>query len=58
MSEVKCPKCGSGNIFREEVDIGVGVLYGPIHCHACDYDESAEMYGLLDEQPSREPERL
>lgn len=38
----KCPNCGSKNIetYQDEVDIGVGILYGPLtwRCHDCSSD--------------------
>lgn len=27
--------CGSSDCWREEVDIGVGTMYGPWRCNAC-----------------------
>lgn len=47
VSQEKCPKCGSADTFREEVDIGVGVQRGPMHCNACGFDEHAEVESLL-----------
>lgn len=37
--EWPCPKCGSTNTWRDGVDVGVGVIYGPIHCYDCGYSE-------------------
>ena len=31
---MKCPICGSENVERVEVDIGVGIQVGPWQCHA------------------------
>jgi len=35
----KCPECGSENIWREEVDVGVGTVRGPYHCNDCGWSE-------------------
>lgn len=35
-----CPRCGSV-CGRDEVDVGVGVMYGPWGCY-CGWSESAE----------------
>jgi transcription elongation factor Elf1 len=43
----KCPKCGSEDTTREEVDIGVGTQYGPLHCRACGFDEQQEVQSLF-----------
>lgn len=37
----KCPKCGS-ECDRDEVDIGVGVIYGPYGCFECYWSEYNE----------------
>ncbi len=34
-----CPKCGSPECTRDEVDIGVGTQYGPWHCTQCGYSQ-------------------
>lgn len=36
----ECPKCGD-ECWREEVDVGVGVIYGPWGC-SCGWSESPE----------------
>ncbi len=36
-----CPKCGSDDIYRNEADVGVGVIYGPYGC-ACGWSEWPE----------------
>lgn len=38
-----CPRCDSPDTFREEVDIGVGIQYGPLHCRSCGFDEQEEL---------------
>lgn len=35
-----CPRCGT-ECWRDEVDVGVGVMYGPWGC-PCGWSESAE----------------
>ena len=35
----KCPECGSKDIWREEVDIGVGIECGPYMCNDCGWLE-------------------
>ena len=42
-----CPSCGSVDIHREEVDIGVGTQRGPLHCNRCGFDEQDEADRLL-----------
>ncbi len=36
--EMNCPKCGS-DCWREEVDVGVGVIFGPYGCPECGWSE-------------------
>jgi hypothetical protein len=36
-----CPKCG-GEIWRDAVDVGVGIIYGPYGCNECGWSESEE----------------
>ena len=36
--EMKCPRCG-GECWRDEVDIGVGIQYGPWGCSECHWQE-------------------
>lgn len=40
-SETTCPKC-SETLYREEVDVGVGIITGPYGCSACGYSEAPE----------------
>lgn len=37
----QCPKC-EGECYRDEVDIGVGIMYGPWGCIECGWSESPE----------------
>ena len=37
-SHKPCPKCG-GETYQEAVDIGVGVIYGPLGCIECAWSE-------------------
>lgn len=46
MSDTPCPKC-SGETYRDSVDVGVGVIYGPAGCIECGWSES-ESYDLSD----------
>ena len=36
----KCPECG-GETWCDEVDIGVGIMYGPLSCSECHWVESS-----------------
>ena len=45
-----CPLCGD-NCMRDEVDIGVGTIYGPFGC-SCDWSESAEYDRSNGESPA------
>jgi len=36
---MECPKCGSSNCDRVEVDIGVGIQYGPWECYECGWSQ-------------------
>lgn len=38
-SPFKCPNCGSTNVDRDEVDVGVGTVMGPWSCHDCEWSE-------------------
>lgn len=33
-----CPKCGD-KCWREDVDVGVGIIYGPWGCSSCGWSE-------------------
>lgn len=38
---MKCEKCGT-DCRRDEVDIGVGIMYGPWGCPDCGWSEQPE----------------
>lgn len=38
---MNCPKC-NGECYRDEVDIGVGIQYGPWGCTVCGWSEMPE----------------
>lgn len=38
MTTMKCPECGEACV-RDEVDIGVGIQYGPWGCTECSWSE-------------------
>lgn len=46
-SEEECPACG-GQLIRHEVDIGVGIQYGPRHCMDCVWQEPEADHGIVD----------
>lgn len=48
LSTEECPACG-GPTQRIEVDIGVGIQYGPRHCMDCVWQEPEEDLSLIDE---------
>lgn len=41
-----CPRCGDGDLWRDSVDVGVGVIYGPYAC-PCGWSESEEYDALF-----------
>lgn len=43
-----CPHSHTESLCREEVDIGVGTMYGPASCENCGWSESNEGADLLD----------
>lgn len=45
---MKCPKC-SGQCIRDEVDIGVGIQYGPWRCDDCGWGEPIAYPDLLND---------
>jgi hypothetical protein len=40
MGEKACEKCGE-ECYRDEVDVGVGVIYGPWGCPCCGWSEDS-----------------
>lgn len=45
---MNCPKCNC-ECDREEVDVGVGIIYGPYGCPQCGWSQDPE-YDLSDGQ--------
>ena len=45
--KMTCPKCGNDDCWRDSVDVGVGVIFGPWGCPMCGWSESEE-YDLSD----------
>lgn len=39
---MNCPNCTAGECWRDEVDIGVGIQYGPWRCSDCGWYEGHE----------------
>lgn len=37
-----CPRCSERELWREEADVGVGIIYGPWGCPCCGWSESEE----------------
>lgn len=46
--EKACPNCGGKNTERHEVDIGVGVQFGPWYCMDCGWQEPEIDYGITE----------
>jgi predicted RNA-binding Zn-ribbon protein involved in translation (DUF1610 family) len=46
-----CPRCGSANIDRIEVDIGVGIQCGPYGCFDCGWTEGETLLTPLTNLP-------
>jgi transcription elongation factor Elf1 len=45
-----CPKCSSADCWRHEVDVGVGIQYGPWNCAGCGWSEDQDLREIaLDE---------
>lgn len=40
-NEKLCPKCDT-ECFRDDVDVGVGIIYGPWGCPGCGWSEDSE----------------
>lgn len=36
---MNCPKCGEEDLYRDEVDVEVGIIYGPYGC-MCGWSEN------------------
>ncbi len=54
MTLPQCPKCNGEYLDRDEVDIGVGFIYGPYGCFDCGWSEDSE-YDLSEgESPVKE----
>ena len=34
-----CPRCGNDDCWRDEADVGVGIMYGPYGCPCCGWSE-------------------
>lgn len=47
MTGSKCPECGE-ELDRIEVDIGVGIQYGPAQCYHCGWSETDDCADFLD----------
>ena len=49
MQEVKvCPECGAGCV-REEVDVGIGIQYGPWHCTECPWSQEGDYLKMTED---------
>lgn len=42
-----CPRCSSTDTVRESADVGVGVIYGPLHCNSCGFNEEDELLNFI-----------
>jgi len=45
---MKCPKCKSIEVWRDSVDVGVGIMHGPYGCADCGWSED-EKYDRSEE---------
>jgi hypothetical protein len=45
---MNCPNCNCSDCYRDEVDIGVGVQYGPWHCPECAWYEGHAQEAAVD----------
>lgn len=43
-----CPNCGSGEVWRDSANVGVGIIYGPYGCAECGWSED-DTYDLSKE---------
>lgn len=39
---MNCPKCGEQDLWRDSVDVGIGIMYGPYGCPTCGWSEDPE----------------
>lgn len=39
---MKCPKCKSTEVWRDSVDVGVGIMHGPYGCAECGWSENEQ----------------
>lgn len=37
-----CPRCGESELYRDSVDVGVGIIHGPYGCPNCGWSENEE----------------
>jgi hypothetical protein len=55
MARLECPQCGdTEHTWRDEVDVGVGVICGPLRCDACRYSEDWISADDFDRVPENE----
>jgi hypothetical protein len=50
---MNCPKCGSKDLYRDSVDVGIGIMYGPYGCDECGW--SSDPKYDLSEEPKIDP---
>ena len=41
-TEGQCPRCDEPELYRDSVDVGVGVIHGPWGCPCCGWSEYEE----------------
>jgi hypothetical protein len=51
---MNCPNCGAADLYRDEVDVGVGIIYGPYGC-PCGWSESSEYNQLRGAEARTDP---
>lgn len=49
---MNCPKCGEEDLYRDEVDVGVGIIYGPYGC-MCGWSENPYYDGSNGPSPAQ-----
>ena len=47
-----CPRCGAF-VWRDSVDVGVGIIYGPYGCPDCGWSSDAEYDRSRGESPAQ-----